>query len=346
MQQPGHALSRPHRSTTGAARSRHWGTLRRGLALAGVAIAVAVIAFLAWPLDTNGLASQPQPAASYREAVARAQRLQAADGAGVNPLCATRLLTHGTRVAQAVVLFQGYTDCVAQWSEFAQLLYDEGYNVLVPRAPHHGLVDNDSDELGRLTAAELVRLADEATDTAHGLGDSVSVMGFSMGGVMAGFLAQERPDIDRAVVIAPGFVFGGIPPVAAAQVAKALLIAPNVMFCRGTCGTPDPPYAFPRQSTRAIAAILQLGAVVRDEAQRRAPGAGSVVVVTNGNDTDVDNGVARDVAAAWQQHAPGRVGTYEFPKELGLIHDMVDPIQTGSRPDAVYPALMRLLQAD
>ena len=314
--------------------------------VAGVAIVVALVAFLAWPLDTRGLVSQPAPASSYGEAIARVQRLQAADGAEVNPLCATRLLTHGMKVDRSVVLFQGYTDCVAQWGDFAQLLYDEGYNVLVPRAPHHGLIDNDSDELGQLTAIELVRLADEATDVAHGLSDSVSVMGFSMGGVMAGALAQERADIDRAVVIAPGFVLGGIPPFAAGQVAKALLLAPNVMFCRGTCGTPDPPYAFPRQSTRAIAAILQLGAVVRDEAQRRAPAAGSVVLVTNANDDDVDNGVAREVATAWQRHAPDRVATYEFPKALGLIHDVVDPIQAGSRTDVVYPVLLRLLQAD
>jgi hypothetical protein len=40
------------------------------------------------------------------------------------------------------------------------------------------------------------------------------------------------------------------------------------------------------------------------------------------------------------------VTTYEFAKELGLIHDVVDPIQTGSRTDVVYPVLLRLLQAD
>ena len=346
MQRVGRTLSRPDRSTDSRARGRPGSTLRRALAVAGVVIVVGLVAFLAWPLDTQGLASQPAPAASYGDAMARVQGLQAADGAEVNPLCATRLLTHGMKVDRAVVLFQGYTDCVAQWGDFAQLLYDEGYNVLVPRAPRHGLIDNDSNELGQLTARELVRRADEAADIAHGLGDSVSVMGFSMGGVMAGVLAQQRPDIDRAVVIAPGFVLGGIPPFAAGQVAKALLLAPNVMFCRGTCGTPDPPYAFPRQCTRAIAAILQLGAVVRDEAQRRAPAAGSVVLVTNANDDDVDNGVAREVAAAWQHRAPDRVATYEFPKALGLIHDVVDPIQSGSRTDVVYPVLLRLLQAD
>ncbi len=345
MQQPGEGAARLDRSSNGAAHGRPGSRLQRGLALAGVAIIVALVAFLAWPLETEDLASRPQPAAGYADAVARVQRLQATDGAKVNPLCATRLLTHGTKVARSVVLFQGYTDCVAQWGEFARLLYDAGYNVLVPRAPHHGLVDDSSDELGQLTAVELVRLADEATDIAHGLGDHVGVLGFSMGGVMAGLVAQERPDVDRVVVIAPGFVLGGIPPIAAAQVAKALLLAPNVMFCRGACATPDPPYAFPRHATRAIAAILQLGAVVRDQAETRAPAAGSVVLVTNANDSEVDNGVALEVAAAWRQRAPGRVDTYEFPRDLGLIHDVVDPVQQGSRTDVVYPVLLRLLQA-
>ena len=57
-----------------------------------------------------------------------------------------------------------------------------------------------SDELGRLTALELARAADEAVDVAHGLGTHVTVMGLSMGGVMAGFVAQGRPDVERAVL--------------------------------------------------------------------------------------------------------------------------------------------------
>jgi esterase/lipase len=318
--------------------------MRRVVALAG-SVGLAVVALvLAWPLDTGALVSRPRPATSYSDALERVQSMQARDGADVNPLCATRLLTHGAQTARSVVLFHGFADCVEQFGQFGALLFEQGYNVLIPRAPHHGAADPMSTDLGNVTAAELAGMADEATDIARGLGRHVTVMGLSMGGVMAGFVAQERHDVDRAVLLAPGFVMGGIPAVAAAEAAKALLLMPNMMrYFNDNDPVADPTYASPRYPTRGVAAILTLGAAVRERAKQAPLAAASLVLVTNAADTQVDNDVAKEVALDWAARAPARVATYEFPAGLGLGHDLMDPVQKGQHTDVAYPVLLDLV---
>ena len=82
-----------------------WSTLRKiGLGLAGmlvlVVIALALMAVI--PPKTSNLASHPNPAASYAEAVQRVTAIQAQETAGYNPLCRTQLLTHGQKTARAI----------------------------------------------------------------------------------------------------------------------------------------------------------------------------------------------------------------------------------------------------
>ena len=318
--------------------------MRRVVALAGAAGLAVVGLVLAWPLDTEALVSRPRPAPSYSDALARVQLMQSRDGTDINPLCATRLLTHGAQTARSIVLFHGFADCVEQFGRFGGLLFEQGYNVLIPRAPHHGAADPMSADLGYLTAAELAGMAEEATDIARGLGRHVTVVGLSMGGVMAGFVAQERHDVDRAVLLAPGFVMGGIPPLAAGQAARTLLVLPNMMrYFNDHDPVADPTYASPRYSTRGVAAILTLGAAVRERARRAPPAAASVVLVTNAADTQVDNDVAREVAGDWATLAPDRITTYEFPASLGLSHDVMDPVQKGQHTDLAYPVLLDLV---
>ena len=73
------------------------------------------------------LAAPPvaRPAAGYDDAMARARRLQDRDGPDVNPLCRTKLYTHGAKTAQAFVLLHGFTNCPQQYVRMAEELHAE-----------------------------------------------------------------------------------------------------------------------------------------------------------------------------------------------------------------------------
>ena len=110
----------------------------------------------------------------------------------ISTACRSILLTHGQRTEKAVVLFHGYTNCPQQFRELGQILYEQGYNVLIPRLPRHGLADRKVENLSPLTAEELRECADMSVDIACGLGRKVYVAGLSAGGTLSAWVAQNR----------------------------------------------------------------------------------------------------------------------------------------------------------
>ncbi len=152
-----------------------------------------------------------RPARSYEEAVERAGAMQALDGAEVNPLSRTRLLSHGHRTERSIVFLHGLTNSPRQFEALGERFHALGYNVLLPRTPHHGLQNRLTDAPSTLSAEALAAHADEAVDIARGLGEAVTVVGLSLGGTMAGWVAQHRADVTQAVLIAPGFGLRPLP---------------------------------------------------------------------------------------------------------------------------------------
>ena len=67
-------------------------------------------------------------------------------------------------------------------------------------------------------------------------------------------------------------------------------------------------------------------------------------MVTVGGDVAVDNGLCAALVRSWRDHGARDVTTYEFPDELHLNHDVVDPAQVGGNPAVTYPVLMRLIE--
>jgi hypothetical protein len=90
---------------------------------------------------------------------------------------------------------------------------------------------------------------------------------------------------------------------------------------------------------RALGELLRIGCIVQTMAQRLRPAAGRVLVITNPCDTIVDNNVTAQVVHQWQRNG-GRVRTAEFPAAWGLIHDWMDPTQTGQQVARVYPMVL------
>jgi alpha-beta hydrolase superfamily lysophospholipase len=147
-------------------------------------------------LSSTGLdpaAFPARPAQSYAEAMTRVSALQARDDATVRPDSGSRLWTHGAQTARAIVFYHGYTNAPPQYNLLGEQFFQAGYNVLVPRLPHHGLQDPLTTDQMNLTAEELITLTQETTDIAFGLGERVTIAGLSCGGVMAGNVWKRFP---------------------------------------------------------------------------------------------------------------------------------------------------------
>lgn len=296
----------------------------------------------------DALTLRAAPAASYEEAVARIAAMQAQKGAEINPICRTQFLTHGRSVERAVVLLHGLTTCPAQYRTLAPRFHELGYNVLVPRAPYHGLADRLTEDLANLTAEELIAWADEALDIARGLAGHVTLVGFSTGGVVAAWAAQHRADVDRAVIVSPGFAFKAVPGLLTPLVWRLARRLPNrfMWWDPARKDKPIPPlHAYPRFATRALAELLRLAAATLAAARRTTPAAHSIVVVTNARDPVLDNTVAARLVTQWRRRGAEHLDTYEFGADLPDLHDILDPDQVHQRTGLVYPVLLDLATA-
>ena len=319
------------------------GVLKRFI-LWSVMTLIAVIAALFIPWKAWSLTSHPQPVQSYEEAIQRIHTLQTDRQSEMNPDCLLQFLTHGQKVQKAIILVHGYTNCPAQFGELGQQFYNLGFNVLIAPLPHHGLADRMNNEQSQLTADEITIYADQLVDLAHGLGEQVSMMGISGGGVTTAWAAQNRSDLDSAVIISPAFGYQQIPTRLTAPVMNMLLVLPNTYewWDPGLKENIGPSHAYPRYSKRSLAELLKLGFAVQVRALQGLPAAHRVVVVTNANDKDVNNALTLEIVQRWQKNG-ATIETFEFPLTLGLGHDLIDPEQPDQQIDIVYPQLIDLV---
>jgi alpha-beta hydrolase superfamily lysophospholipase len=252
-------------------------------------------------------------------------------------------MTHGAPTARIVVLFHGLTNSPKQYEHLAALLYASGDNVYVPRLPHHAERNGNARTLASLTAEELRQCADSAVDVAQGLGDSVIVAGISAGGTIAAWIAQYRPDVRRAVIVAPVFQIGRVPPFLDAPLMNLALRIPNLTrYDQPDSVRPDRELGV---STRAIAQVLRLGVAVRQAADESSPRTHDIVFVTNANDHTVKTSPAVALARRWSEHG-ARAVVYQFPRSLGLPHDIAEEAHPNANPALVYPALEALMHGE
>ncbi len=286
--------------------------------------------------------SMPQdPAPDYAGALQRMAALAALDTPRVKPACRSRLLTHDARTERAIVMFHGFTNCPAQFSQLAEAFFARGYNVLVPRIPQHGL-ESMATDLGQLSPADLLATARRSLDIAHGLAPHVTVLGFSMGGGLAAWCVQNRADVDRVIMISPNIGLAAVPRWATRPSANLLSILPN--FFRWWDeekkeSRSGPAHVYPRFSSRGVATMLRMNLTVLKQSLDAPPAVEELVVITNPCDDVVRNAATAELVHNWRNHGT-KVTTHEAPADWQLIHDLMDPAQPEQQVDRVYPFLL------
>jgi len=200
-----------------------------------------------------------------------------------------------------------------------------------------------------LRAQELRAFGDEIVDIARGLGECVTVLGLSGGGVVAAWIAQCRADVERAVVIAPCLgVVANVPlgftgNIVVNRFATLLMrYLPNMMTQTFRPMKGGPPHNYQGFATRGLGRTTELGLAIYDAARSTSPAAQTIAMITNDRDLAVNNVLACDLARRWQVTAPGRVTNYVFREGSMLDHDIIDPTQKNQRVDVDYPILLDL----
>lgn len=301
-----------------------------------------------WPLGLDNLAAPPDVPRTYADAVAAVTTAAQDEGDAVHSLCHTRVVTSGAKTNNVAVIFHGLGTCPQQFAEVADALHADGWNVLLVRLPYHGMADRLSEAPAAMQADEVLREAGRWIDVAQGLGDHVTVVGFSGGGAVAAYLANVRSDIDRVVLVAPMLGVQAFPVDLTRPISTLAHFVPNWWGwfnpeLKENVEGPD--YTYPRYSSRMLAEFLRIGLQSTAYAQAAAPAVSDIRLLLNANDESVRNEVTKAVAAAWAQHG-AEVKLHEFLTSAGLKHDMIDLGQPYQNVDLVYPVLLDAITED
>jgi pimeloyl-ACP methyl ester carboxylesterase len=289
--------------------------------------------------------SVPAIPPTFDDAKREIQTVIRADAA--NPVirieCIPRLYVHEKPVRNAVVLFHGFTNCPQQFDELARAYYRQGCNVYVPRLPRHGLKDRLTNDLANLTVAEITNSADEAFSLARGLGKNVSVLGLSLGGLMAMWLTQTQP-VDLSVPVAPFLMPIGYSEALVRNAARLAALLPSMYFWWDSKLKDKslPNYAYPGYPTHGMMQLVFLGNELFALALRNKPQAKKCILVTNADENAVDNDVSRRLLGIWNSN--GARYTELVLRHLGLPrHDIIDLTTFPQGRTLVYPVLERLV---
>jgi carboxylesterase len=292
--------------------------------------------------DAHEIAGAP---ARYHESVRRCDELVRRDDETIHARGGTIFLGHGRPTERAVLLLHGLTASPMQCDGLARRLHQSGDTVLIPRLPGHGAHDRLTTQLRDLRARHLIGAAEDALSMARGLGTSVIVAGFSLGGLLTAWLAQHH-HIDHAVAIAPFLGVSCVPRQATSAFASALHALPNMFLwwdpVRRERLMPD--HGYPRYPTHAIAEALGIATTLSGLARMTAPVTRRITIVTNASETAVNNAAARELARAWNAHG-GDAAQLHSITGLPPSHDVIEPLRPGTHARRAYRTLLPILHS-
>ncbi len=297
-----------------------------------------LVAFL--PVPTRGLTARPNPARDYADAQSRFAAIAAAEEPVCNPAIRSLLLTHGRRTPRAYIFVHGITNSPRQFEELGGLLHARGHNVLIPLLPRHGRRSMRLRELRGLRAEALRDYADMSADIAAGLGEEIVAIGISGGGAIAGWMAQNRPEVDTALLLAPFIGVRRVSPTVGTLMMNVYSRLPSMNLEDPL--EPRRDWVYRGQTTRALAESLRLARAVVRQATAAAPAARRLILLTTARETQVSNAATARLAEHWRAHG-ARVEEVQFPAELDIPHNAIDPAADPAKKAIVYARMLALL---
>lgn len=305
-----------------------------------------LIGWTAWKIPTFD--SKPRPAGLFDEAVAMFDKLRSAESSlPLSSSGASRLLHHGQKTERAFVLLHGLTNCPEQFASFAAQIHAAGHNVVVPRARLAGYRDRLNGEQGLQSAQDLIDQAAAGLDIAAGLGNRTTLVGLSGSAVAATWMAQNRQGLDEVAILAPFFGVYEMSPQLTDFVGGLFSKLPNFYVWWDPDkkeSLPGPPHAYPRFGTRCMADCVQLSRNVRSNLAAKPPLCRRVLFITTACDIAANNSLTHSITQKLAaKSGSAEILAYEFPAELNIPHDMIDPSQLGANTPLVYPKLLEFL---
>jgi carboxylesterase len=252
-------------------------------------------------------------------------------------------LEHHSRAQRATLFLHGFTASPLQFAALAEHAYALGDNVYVPRLPRHGHEERLTETLRELRACELLTHAQQSLAVAAQHAERVRVVGFSLGGLLAAWLAQ-RYEIERAIAIAPLLGLAGVPVRWTTNTARMLLRMPNrfVWWNPLLRANLMPAHGYPRFPTHALAQLLLIADDVFRYAREKR-GRSPITFVTNSGETAVNNRAVARLAGLWQAAGSRTVEQHRLTG-LGLSHDIIEPLRADAKVEKSYPLVRALLE--
>jgi pimeloyl-ACP methyl ester carboxylesterase len=285
------------------------------------------------------LSETTRPVSDYREALARIEQLQTRDADRVVPSARTRFLGQGQKAPRTIILLHSLTGSPGQFELLGHQFHQRGYNVLMPRMPHHGYADRLTNDQANLSTDDLLNYLNEAIDVGQGLGNHVTVAGLGVGGTLAALAAQLRGDVDQTLLINAVFavkgILGGLSGFASSLPNQFLWWKPLAGANFG------PEYMYPRYSTRAAARMFDVAKTVQQTAAQMRPTARRVVAVLNDSDPLVDHGATQKLLRVWQERGARQLVEHHF-EGLPAVHEIVDPNLNPGHADEVCSVIVEL----
>lgn len=280
--------------------------------------------------------------AGYTAAQDGLAQFQARDRAEIGELGRSLAFLHGKRTPRSIVLFHGLSASPAQFVAIADALHQRGHNVFVPRLPQHGREDRMSPALAKMTANQLKACLRDSVELARGLGDEVSVAGFSLGGLLAAYAAQFG-ELHKAVAIVPYLGLVWLPSRFGERIARWVLHFPNRFFWWDPWLRERqlPVHGYPRYATHALAQGLTLANELMAAARTSPPATRRMTIAINTREPAVNNRAAVKLARLWQEH--GAAVTVERLRDLPFAHDIIEPKRYPDIAQRVLPRLVDLI---
>jgi len=266
----------------------------------------------------------------------------------VCPDACSRLFSHGRKTPLSILFLHGLTNAPTQFLQLAEKAHAAGHNVYVPRMPYHGYSDTLTNDISHLTLEKYAEWVSDALDVAAALGERLVVAGLSVNGVTAAWIAMHRPDVARAVLIAPFFVPVHIPRMLGGLLGDVFTMLPNFSIWWDFSlreKFPLPQHAYPKFQTRTAGRFLRLGRAVLAEARTRAPLCKDIVLVGTEADTTINVSVAKRFAANLARWPGVNVRQTWFHLAENIHHDFIDPRQTWQRTEYTDPVVLKALFA-